>query len=461
MTRLASLRRSFPTFMRLASPFQWIGKSRRRLRAAALMLLAICAAPVLWWSAQLLGLPDIGEPFDAEAFRATTIPDDRNAFVLYRQAAGVLKLWNQYQRSSSNKKIDMFARWSKADPAVRRWAEENREALALYRQGAERPNAVDQVPVFRPGRSDTWDLWPTMHDFHVLAVLEGSRMEEQGDMAAAWGWYRAILRANRHIGMLGTVLKRRVIYRWDQELRDRLALWAADPRTTPALLRQALDDAVACESLAASESYMLRAEYLDMDRMLDDPKGPGAQMPPAWLISFASRPSVRPLMTYLTSWEMRSATDLWRAWRREPERSRRVLRLVIANWLAYFDLPPKDRPKLDLNATSSSYDFYSFGPEAPAKARVLSPEALGAWLDSTHDAHVLLRMLDLNKLRFTEWANRRDLLIMLGTQLYRRDHGTDPPTPEALVGPYLKSLPAEFPDDQRDETIPRAGNTAP
>ena len=38
-----------------------------------------------------VGLPDIGDPFDVEAFRSITIPDDRNAFVLYRQAADRLR----------------------------------------------------------------------------------------------------------------------------------------------------------------------------------------------------------------------------------------------------------------------------------------------------------------------------------------------------------------------------------
>ena len=58
---------------------------------AAAVLLAMMIAPPLWWSIQLMGLPDIGEPFDVAAFRAIRIPDDRNAFVLYRQAAALLK----------------------------------------------------------------------------------------------------------------------------------------------------------------------------------------------------------------------------------------------------------------------------------------------------------------------------------------------------------------------------------
>ena len=135
-----------------------------------------------------------------------------------------------------------------------------------------------------------------------------------------------------------------------------------------------------------------------------------------------------------------------------------MIRLVMSNWLAYYDLPPRDRPKPDLN-TMTEFDFYSFGPDSPAQARVLSPEALSTWLDKTFDARLLLQMLDLRRLRMSEWANHRDLLILLGTELYRRDHGSDPPTPEALVGPYLKSLPEEFPDDERVETFPEAGKT--
>ena len=51
------------------------------------------------------------------------------------------------------------------------------------------------------------------------------------------------------------------------------------------------------------------------------------------------------------------------------------------------------------------------------------------------------------------------MLILLGTELYRRDHGTDPPTPEALVGPYLKSMPAEV-DDGSKKAIPKTGTIA-
>ena len=91
MTHLVGLRRSFPTFRLLTAPFRWVGKSRRRVMGVALMLLLIVTAPPLWWAAQLTGLPDIGDPFDVEAFRTQAIPDDRNAFVLYRRAVALYR----------------------------------------------------------------------------------------------------------------------------------------------------------------------------------------------------------------------------------------------------------------------------------------------------------------------------------------------------------------------------------
>jgi hypothetical protein len=87
MTRLGTLRRSFPTVMLIGAPFRWIGRSRRRIWGTVLATAVAIAVPPLWWALQLTGLPDIGEPFDAAAFRAFTIPDERNA---YRELSGWL-----------------------------------------------------------------------------------------------------------------------------------------------------------------------------------------------------------------------------------------------------------------------------------------------------------------------------------------------------------------------------------
>ncbi len=268
-------------------------------------------------------------------------------------------------------------------------------------------------------------------------------------MAGAWNWYRAALRTIRQVGVYGTAIRRYSARDWHLNLRRQLITWAADPRTAPALLRRALDDVVKCETLVPSESYTLKAEYLNLDRYLNNPNNAGRQVPPSWVSSLKSA-------DYQLSPETwKRLYDSWRLWRRELERSRRVIRLATANWLAYWDLQPDERPRPD--ATIASFDFYSFGPGAPAKARVLSPEALDRWLNTTLDAQEILNDFNGRFLRIREHADHRAVLILLATQLYRRDHGADPPELEALVGPYLKHLPAEFPDDEKDETVGARG----
>jgi hypothetical protein len=446
------LRRSFPTFFMLAKPIRWIARSRRRICVAALILLAMIAAPPLWWWTQLAGLPDIGEPFDIAAFRAFAIPDDRNAYVDYREASKLFKPWYLRPNTLANR-VDLGARWSKAIPELRRWAEDSSAAMAVYRRGTERPDALDAVPKFEELHTEMWGLHTPLQYFQMLALLEASRLEELGDMEGAWGWYRANLRCIHQVGMHGTVERRTIAQHWHDELRDRVTAWAANPRTTPALIRRALDDVVACEALAPSESYLLKAEYLDVDPLLEDPEIQAAAIPMGWMAPIPS------LDFRLSQAQVTAMHDAWRSWLREPERSQRVIRLAMANWIAYYDLPPADRPKPDSRATGLVDFFYQLGPDAPANARAVPPRTLAAWLQSTVYANFLFGSWRLKTVRMTERSNHRALLILLGQALHRRDYGTDSPTPEALVGPYLKSLPEDLPGNERDETIPLAGKS--
>ncbi len=428
MTPVAVLRRSFPTPVLI---FRWITKTRRRVCSILLVLLAILAAPPLWWAAQLIGLPDIGDPFDVASFRSSAIPDDQNAFVLYRQAATMLKPLPEYLKRPRTS-VELFARWSKADEDLRRLLAENREALAVYRQGTERPDALPAaIGSFR----HRYEAFPAGLPFRLMLLLEASRLEdEQGDMAGAWGWYRAMLRTIHHVGMHSSVDSRTTIQRWHAPLRDRLATWAADARTTSDMLRHALADVVACETLAPSERDSLIVSYLNVSALLDSPGNPGSAVPIKRLRQF------RNLDKTLTREEIQPLWNAWRFWRREPARSQRVIRLLTANWLAYLDLPPGNRPRPDPRVTV--FDIYPLGPQAPAKARALSPGSLERWFESAHDAQQVLRFLDATAVQTLERRNHAEILMLLATELYRRDHhGADPPAPEALVGPYLERLP--------------------
>ena len=223
----------------------------------------------------------------------------------------------------------------------------------------------------------------------------------------------------------------------DSTLARRPAESVADmgrrPKTTPALIRRAIDDVTACEALAPSEQDSLKVGYLAVIALLDGPRNPGRHVP---LVRFTRfwNPDYQ-----LNPEQIQAIWDTWRFFRREPERSRRVIRLLTANWLAYLDVPAGDRP--NPNPRIASFDVYAFGPQSPPQARALSPEALDRWFDTAYDAQQVLRYIESSGVQTVEQANHVDFLILLGTELYHRDHGTDPPSAEALVGPYLKSLP--------------------
>jgi hypothetical protein len=439
MTPTSSVGRNFPTLRYLTAPFRWVFRSRQRVLTAAAVLLAMIAAPPVWWATQLMGLPEIDEPVDVQAIQSFRIPDESNAFVLYRRAADRLKPLRS-SRGQVAVPINQLGPWPKDDEVARRWVEENREAMEIYRQGTERPDALDLVPAYS---GQPWKSIVALRSFQMLARLEAGRLERQGDMAGAWAWYRAAVRSNYHIGLRGSIIVRTATQPWQADLRGRLAQWAADRRTTPGLIHRALDDAIACGSFKPSESDRLKSGYPEAMRVFDSPENWGRYAPLMRLQGFI------PFIQYLTTPEQFLAiVEAWRFWRREPERGRRLIRLAVANWLAFYDLPPDRRPR-PAPGEFVSFDFYAFGPEAPANARALSPEALDRWLETSPEAMSALRELDrLRTLRDQDRADHRALLVLLATELYRRDHGKDPPSPGALVGPYLQSLP----DDGSDES---------
>jgi hypothetical protein len=110
-----------------------------------------------------------------------------------------------------------------------------------------------------------------------------------------------------------------------------------------------------------------------------------------------------------------------------------------------------------------SIPLYPVGPEAPAEARALPPQDVAGWLVTSLDARLRLLM------GYDEWlppvrprdrrtlADRRayrDLVIMLATEIFRRERGAPPPTEDALVGTYLQSLPDDGSAELADGTTP-------
>ena len=437
MTSPSPIGRSFATFALLLKPLRWVIRTRRRFVTAGLVLLALAAAPVVWWSCQLWNLPDVGDPFDVAAFRAETIPDDSNAFVLYHQAAEAYRKVAASLSSSDafeNIRLERSPKWATTNSETRRWAELNSQAVNLMRQAADLPDALDPM---HGTRAEFFDQ-DAIENLQRFVLLAASRAEDEGNMAGAWDWYRTYFRTIVLQSRRTMVYRREAAVRWSYSLAFLVSAWLNDPRTTPTQIRRALDDVLACAALVPSDPYTVKAEYVyakDNPQEWQKPIVPPLTMLRSQLVLWGIG---------LTDEQVAKLDRAEQFWHRQPERRRRLMQLLIANRLAYHELPVDRRPLADpIQHVPQFYqlDLYTFGSEAPASARALPTVELDRWVESTSDIRELINRLDWSNLSGREQGYRRNLIMLLANALYRRDHGTDPPEPEALVGPYLKALP--------------------
>jgi hypothetical protein len=430
-----------------------LGLLRKRLRqlARVALVLAIClalagTALAIWWLRSLNGLPDIGDPFDVAEFRAFRIPDEQNAFTLVRRA---------YQKLTP-----VPVALPLDDPRLHDWFEANRPLVDLFIQAAECADGISG-----PEDVDDWRYYPIESDTGTsrliyMTNIEGGRRADRGDMAGAWGCYRAILRMYVHLRRRERLKNRLRADLNHGDLQQRLAKWAGDPRTTIPQLRRALEEVVACRPRPEWDAFTLKREYLDLMQFLDGPVNP----PPE---------QIEEELTYrLGEWQ--SPDDLtlrlhsikrWLA--REPERSRRVIRLLFANWLAHVEHPdprqrrPAARARFRVAQRTTSVALYPVGPDAPAGARALSPQEVADWLITTNDARVAFQYPALlwPAVRQREQRGYRELLVLLASELYHHERGTLPPSEDALVGTYLESLPDDGSAELGDETTPTVSDS--
>jgi hypothetical protein len=413
-------------------------RPRRRGRlivGLAALALAGSTAFLTWWTTTLTGLPDVGDPFDVAAFERP-IPDDENAFVLYRQAAAILP----------QEPANLTGDWGQADPAERQWLEANGKPLETWRRGTERPDALDVSPVGATFETKL-EVAQKLRAFARLALLQGSKLEIDGDVEGALEWYLALLRSGRHCGRRGFFIERLVGIAMNNVVSARLTRWAADPRVDATMLRRALGAAIAAEAATPPTSDGLKAEYVSFLHSLDD-----TELMLRIHDSFTTpTPAGGSVTQYGQGGWRSSLTRVRRRALNEPERSRRVIRLVFTNWLAYCDRPSNQRPpRAGANARIVGKDpakgilsdLFAVDASAPNAARALPPEKIASWFASTVDAEMALpNFAGVERAVVRERSVQGNLVVAIANELYKREHGKYPERVEELVGPYLEALP--------------------
>jgi hypothetical protein len=286
-----------------------------------------------------------------------------------------------------------------------------------------------------------------------VALLEGGRRAESGDMAGAWVCYRAVLRMTTYVRRRGQLHWRSSANVLHTALRQRLATWAADPKTTIQQLHRALDEAILSQPMPEWNSFSLKLEYLELSRRLVQS---GSRIDQETEADFSFRLGDFEVPTKL-------AESLYagsRFIKHEPERSQRALRLLFANWLAHVEIPelrqkrPAVRAMFTVGTNAISIPLYPVSPRAPADARIMSPHEIASWLVSTKDAKKYLYACEWPYIFNVERRGYRELVVSLAGELYHRERGVTAPSEEALVGTYLKSLPDDGWADLDDGTAP-------
>ena len=414
-------------------------RQARRVAWGIVILAAVAGSVWLVRATSLRGLPVIDDPFDMRKFATIVVPDDENAFTFFRRATDRFVGHESDIAGGSG----LYNEWSQVPSETLRSLEQNREALDLWREGTRRNRALYHQP---STATITTQLPVTqrLRSFTRLASLRAMRLRLDGDYPEAWGWHRAHLRSGLLTGQNGFMIERIVgITIYAGASADAIR-WADAPKVDAAQLRRALDDLIAMEGIVPVCSSNVRYEYYAMMNTLAESR----------LLATALT-ELTPVgrRTWLTPWTERLMT-LYAIARREPERSRRVGRLILANWLSGCDLPAAERA-----SRSVQFGQLTLYRPAPGEPSPLPPEELARWSESTIYAKAFFPVWrNLESARSRDERTRAALIVHLAEQLYRRERGKEPASPRDLVGPYLKALPAAYvttSDDPKTQAPPR------
>ena len=324
--------------------------------------------------------------------------------------------------------------------------------MRLWLEGSDRPDALHDQPgtiSFATPMKHVAGLWSLCE----LAFLEGSRLEESGSPARAWPWYRGVLRSSRHLGRNSWIRDRVLGADLHLEITRRILRWASDSRIDAPMLRRALQETQAADTLTPPLSRVLKTTFLVYDRDMvenvaiidsfsDHWPPPGG---PSWMdrLTLGIGPSHYARYQWL---RVKACND--------PERSRRVLRLLFASWLAQADRPASHRAPV---AVGEPTLVYAPDPLTPPSARAIEPKPLIEALEHSILARYAIRGNDPDQegksflhgdqlweghsALARERRRQAALVVRLAAELYRRERGSSPAGYGSSYGAYLRDLP--------------------
>ena len=318
--------------------------------------------------------------------------------------------------------------WAVADEPIKEWLELHREALTIWRRGADMQRGLNLSPAEATYESQL-PVIQGQRLFARLALLEEARCIHEGALDDAWGWVRAAHRSGGHASHRGAIMQGVVGIAIHGMSVTGMTRWGEQPALTSRQLKAALADVKADDALYESESNMLKAEYLTIRNSMRHL---------LWM-QFLSDVDASTMTEQSSAGVAVMKMGYWIVG--EPELSARIFRHVLANQIHEIDKPVARRRKQVGTGITMLFDPDPKVPQLPGQ---LDPDSIDWGLQRSHVARRLMPAIKQFDVWQLQKAGRQAAIeVTLAAQAYRRDHGEFPITPWQLVPGYLGSLPLD------------------
>src|SRR6185369_6468338 len=160
----------------LAKPLVWV---------PLLICLLLLGGALGFRASRIAGIPDVGDPFDVEVFGTVVVADADNAYVHYRTAFS--KLTPISRSAWDSRDLVLEQGWSAANDDLRKWLEDNANALEHFRRGSECPDSLR----IQPKEIDINNAAAALGEHREmtrLALLNAARLTKAGQVDDAWLW---------------------------------------------------------------------------------------------------------------------------------------------------------------------------------------------------------------------------------------------------------------------------------
>ncbi|MEX0725640.1 MAG: hypothetical protein WD065_05195 [Planctomycetaceae bacterium] len=395
------------------------------------MILFVIFAPFAVRTFMIVSIPDIGDPFDVDAFGTVNLPDAENARLDYEAAVALLVPKPTGAHLDVDTQIDVALEegWNYVVPEIRQWEKDNRLALERWKIGTEKPDFLLLQPSEFKFDTDI-ELIQQLRMLNRVNRLQCSRLVEEGELDEAWEWCRAGLRCGVHVNQHGVLICRLIGIHLQEECMAIIRRLSEHSAASDELLRRILDEYGEIDQKNARLSVALKCEYLMIKSTFHDKQSMANIFPDA---------------------EQQRLLNAGMFLLHEPQLSQLIWQQYLANQLDQIDLPLKEQQK---RTGHKRYGIFDRDPKKSYPSDHLTPAEIETMIRRSLLAQLLFPAFQQTHNRHLQFqTHQRAIQVGLALRIYHRRHGRYPSDPEELVTDNIMSEVPIDPSSRTGETL--------